>query len=100
MLARLHHERIGGAEVRRWLLLTHGIYGAGTNWRAIARKLVDQRADWGVVLVDLRLHGRSEPGTPPHTVDACADDVRNLIEHELGPIAALGGHSFGGKVVL
>ncbi|MGE0867063.1 MAG: alpha/beta fold hydrolase [Kofleriaceae bacterium] len=99
MPARLHHERIAGASAERWLLLTHGIYGAGTNLKTIARKLTEQRPEWGVVLVDLRLHGRSEPGLPPHTVDACADDVCELA-NELGSIAALAGHSFGGKVVL
>ena len=46
----------------RHLLLTHGIYGSGSNWRGIARKVVAARPDWGVVLVDLRQHGRSEPG--------------------------------------
>ncbi len=79
--------------------MTHGIYGAGNNWRAIARKLTDQRPEWGVVLVDLRGHGRSERGEPPHTVAAAADDVRALIA-ELGDIDAIAGHSFGGKVVL
>lgn len=99
--ARLHHERIarGGAAPATWLLLTHGIYGAGGNWRAIARKLVEARPDWGVVLVDLRQHGRSEAGEPPHTLDAAAEDLRALAA-ELGGIDALAGHSFGGKVVL
>lgn len=101
MTARLHHERIArtGATPAAWLLLTHGIYGAGSNWRGIARKLHERRPGWGVVLVDLRLHGRSPAGDPPHTVDAAARDVRALVD-ELGDVAALAGHSFGGKVVL
>lgn len=81
------------------MLLTHGIYGAGSNWRGIARKLVAARPDWSVVLVDLRSHGRSESGEPPHTLEACAEDVRALVE-QLGGIEVLAGHSFGGKVVL
>jgi pimeloyl-ACP methyl ester carboxylesterase len=99
--ARLHHERISRSDVTptRWLLLTHGIYGAGSNWRTVARKLHERRPEWGVVLVDLRQHGRSEPGDPPHTVGAAADDLRALIE-QLGDVAAIGGHSFGGKVAL
>lgn len=101
MPARLHHERIAPAagSPAAWLLLTHGIYGAGGNWRAIARKLVERRPDWGVVLVDLRQHGRSEPGEPPHTLDAAAGDLRALAD-QLGGVAAMAGHSFGGKVVL
>jgi pimeloyl-ACP methyl ester carboxylesterase len=104
MPARLYQERIthGGAVPARWLVLTHGIYGAGSNWRSIARKLTEQRPEWGVALVDLRQHGRSEPGEPPHTVAACAEDLRGAVTElgAVGPVGALAGHSFGGKVVL
>jgi pimeloyl-ACP methyl ester carboxylesterase len=101
-MARLHHERISHSEgdPTRWLVFTHGIYGAGSNWRGIARKIADKRRDWGVVLVDLRAHGKSETGEPPHTIDACADDVRALIESLGVDVRALAGHSFGGKVML
>lgn len=104
-MARLHHERIAHSAVtpERWMLLTHGIYGAGSNWRGIARKIVDKRRDWGVVLVDLRAHGKSETGEPPHTIDACAKDVEMLVRdlrNELGEVSVLAGHSFGGKVML
>ncbi|MEJ7599352.1 MAG: alpha/beta hydrolase [Kofleriaceae bacterium] len=101
MPAHLHHERIARSDAppARWLLLTHGIYGAGSNLRAIARKVNERRPDWGVVLVDLRNHGRSEGGTSPHTLDACAEDLAALIG-ELGDVAAIAGHSFGGKVCL
>jgi pimeloyl-ACP methyl ester carboxylesterase len=98
--ARLYHERIArSAAPARWLALTHGIYGAGSNWRSVARKLTERRPEWGVVLVDLRQHGRSEPGAPPHTIAACADDLRALFG-ELGGVDAVAGHSFGGKVAL
>lgn len=96
-MATLYQERIARGDPHRWLVLTHGIYGAGSNWRGIARKLVERRPEWGVILVDLRLHGRSEAGDPPHTVQACANDLRAVITAEVGAIA---GHSFGGKVVL
>lgn len=101
MPARLYHERIARSDraPERWLALTHGIYGAGSNWRSIARKLNARRPEWGVVLVDLRQHGRSEPGEPPHTIAACADDLRALVG-ELGGVHAIAGHSFGGKVAL
>lgn len=99
MPARLHHERIARTPPARWLVMTHGIYGAGSNWRGIARKVNERRPEWGIVLVDLRQHGRSEPGDPPHTIAACAEDLRALIA-ELGEVEAIAGHSFGGKVVL
>jgi pimeloyl-ACP methyl ester carboxylesterase len=94
--AQLYTERIGNGA--NSLLLTHGIYGAGSNWRAIARKLVGKRAEWSVVLLDLRGHGRSEAGEPPHTVAAAADDVRAVVTAQ--GITAIAGHSFGGKVML
>ena len=95
-MPRLHREVIGEG---RLLLLTHGIYGSGANWRGIARKVREERPDWGIVLVDLRGHGRSEPGEPPHDLAACANDLRALFD-ELPAIEAIAGHSFGGKVVL
>lgn len=99
MPAQLHHEPIAKGSPARWLIALHGILGSGGNWRGIARKLTDRRPDWGVLLVDLRQHGRSEHGTGPHTVAACADDVHALVlEH--GGVGAIAGHSFGGKVAL
>jgi esterase len=103
-MARLHHERIAAeaAPPAHWLVLTHGIFGAGSNWRSIARKLTRARPDLGCVLVDLRNHGRSPLPPPPHDLAACADDLGELIE-ELGQagekVIAAAGHSFGGKVV-
>ncbi len=96
--ADLHHELLGDPAAP-CLLLTHGIYGSGANWRGIARKVVDQRPDWSVALVDLRNHGRSGSGEPPHTLAACADDIVALVSSR-PRIIALAGHSFGGKVVL
>ncbi|MCB9560579.1 MAG: alpha/beta hydrolase [Kofleriaceae bacterium] len=102
-VAVLHHERVAGAAPVAWLLFTHGIYGSGGNWRSIARKVVDRRPDWGAVLVDLRGHGRSPAGDPPHTVDACAADLAAAVDGLAAagaPVRAACGHSFGGKCVL
>ena len=86
---------------RRWMLMLHGILGRGANWRAIANKLVEARPDWGFVLVDLRMHGGSQAGfKPPHTVAAAAEDLLALDALVPGPIRAVLGHSFGGKVAL
>lgn len=103
-MARLHHELIAGegASPRGWLLLTHGIYGSGGNWRSIARKVQRARPELGCVLVDLRNHGRSEAPPPPHDLAACADDVGELVDSLAAagkPVRAAAGHSFGGKVV-
>ena len=98
----LAHTRVAaaGGEPQRWLLVLHGIFGAGRNWGTIARRLVDARPEWGVVLVDLRMHGRSHGFPPPHTLAASAADVDALVEHLDLHAAAVLGHSFGGKVAL
>lgn len=85
---------------RGWLLFLHGILGSGANWRTIARRLVAARPEWGAVLVDLRMHGRSQGAPPPHTVEAAADDLVRLAASLARPVRGVIGHSFGGKVAL
>jgi len=99
----LAHTRVAaaGREPERWLLVLHGIYGAGRNWGSIARRLTDARPEWGAVLVDLRMHGQSRTGfSGPHTIAASAADVDRLVDHLDLHAAAVLGHSFGGKVAL
>jgi esterase len=98
----LSHSRVTapGATPERWLLVLHGIYGTGRNWGSIARRLVEARPGWGVLLVDLRMHGGSQGFPPPHTLEATAADVDALVEHLEFHAAAVLGHSFGGKVAL
>ena len=99
MTARLHRDVVARPGAARWLVLTHGMLGAGGNLRTIARKLVERRPEWGVVLVDLRGHGASELGEPPYDLQACAADLQVVLD-EVGGVEAIAGHSFGGKVVL
>lgn len=98
----LNHSRVvsGDAEPERWLLVLHGIYGSGRNWHTLMRHLVDERPEWGAVLVDLRLHGGSTGFEPPHTLEAAAADVDALVDELDLHAAAVLGHSFGGKVAL
>src|SRR3954470_21138413 len=96
----LAHARVAaaGREPERWLLVLHGIYGAGRNWGTIARRLADARPAWGAVLVDLRNHGQSRGFAGPHTIAASAADVDRLVEHLELHAAAVLGHSLGGQV--
>ena len=100
----LHHTFVTGQGTpRAWLMFLHGIYGSGGNWRTAARKVIAERGEYGAVLVDLRMHGRSQNAPPPHSVAAAADDVARLVDELAGHgkrVAALSGHSFGGKVAL
>src|SRR5690606_18221961 len=83
----LSHSRITGErEPDRWLLVLHGIYGAGRNWASIARRLVEERPEWGVLLVDLRLHGGSGGFPPPHSLETGAADVGMLVERHVCPV--------------
>ncbi|MCB9682317.1 MAG: alpha/beta hydrolase [Alphaproteobacteria bacterium] len=81
-----------------WFL--HGILGSGRNWRSFARQLVERRPGWRAVLVDLRNHGDSHGQPPPHTLEACADDLGALAGARGSGPRVLVGHSFGGKVAL
>lgn len=85
---------------RRRLVILHGAFGAGRNWATIARRLVQARPEWEVVLADLRLHGDSQGFPPPHTLDAAASDLDALGRALGSPLDAVLGHSLGGKVAL
>lgn len=98
----LSHTRVVAkdAEPKLWMLMLHGIFGSGRNWGTIARRLVEARPEWGVLLVDLRNHGGSRGFPGPHTLQATADDVDRLVAELDFHAAAVVGHSFGGKVAL
>lgn len=96
----LHHHAVADGDPDRWLHVLHGIYGAGRNWATVARRLHAERPDWGVILVDLRLHGHSQGFAPPHTLSACVHDLVELAGHLSHRPEAVLGHSFGGKVAL
>ncbi|MBW3534552.1 MAG: alpha/beta hydrolase [Gemmatimonadetes bacterium] len=99
---RLHLDRVTAPDTppERWLVVLHGIYGAGRNWGSVARRFVRERPAWGALLVDLRQHGASRGFSPPHTVAAAADDVVEAIRASDVETHAILGHSFGGKVAL
>lgn len=84
----------------RYMVFLHGILGSGPNWRTFAKQIIAEKPDWGAVLVDLRLHGESQGFPPPHTIEAAARDVQELISTLQAPTRGVFGHSFGGKVAL
>jgi len=98
----VHHEFVTApdSDPRRWLYILHGIFGSGRNWATVARRLVRARPEWGAVLVDLRAHGSSQGFAPPYTLEACAADLTALANATGREVAALMGHSFGGKVAM
>jgi esterase len=82
------------------MFVLHGIYGAGRNWASFARDLTAVRPEWGVVLVDLRLHGHSRGFAPPHVLSSCVHDLVVLARTLAVSPDVILGHSFGGKVAL
>lgn len=90
---------LGEPEAPRLCFMTHGALGAAHNLRAFARRILMERKDVRIALVDLRLHGKSPPAARPHNIAACVEDFLEL-ERELGEPEVFIGHSLGGKVAL
>jgi len=77
------------------------VQGNHKNLRKISTKLADAFPEFQMLTVTHRAHGKSERGQPPHSVDACAGDLIELLEEkEIFAPDVLIGHSFGGKVAL
>ena len=93
-------NRIGADHAQRGLLMLHGIYGRGRNWQAIARAVTAARPEYACWLVDLPHHGDSPAGRHGDTVEGLAQDVIEWTGSVDVPVAAVLGHSYGGKVAL
>lgn len=79
------------------LLILHGLFGSGSNWRRIAKAL--QQEHHRACLVDLRNHGQS-PHHAEMSYPAMAADVLRLMDTLGLDQASLLGHSMGGKVAM
>ena len=89
----------GSAPSRTGVLL-HGILGLKKNLLGIAQKMANAFHGWQWVVVDLRNHGDSRGFVGPHTLEACAGDILDLMNYLNLKPEAIVGHSFGGKVAL
>ena len=78
------------------VILLHGLYGSGNNWRSVARRFKD---DYTVYTPDLRCHGQA-PHHPDMRYTTLAADVIDLLDQENIEQANLVGHSMGGKVAM
>ena len=77
-------------------LVLHGLFGSGTNWRTIARRL-GTRIECH--LVDQRNHGRSPHARGMAYPDLAADVLAYLDSRRIER-AGLIGHSMGGKTAM
>lgn len=78
------------------VVVLHGLFGSGTNWRRIARALSDRHR---VFTVDLRNHGNS-PWAATMSYREMAEDVVALFDRLGLKKTDVLGHSMGGKVAM
>ena len=89
----LHSRIVGEGEP---LLILHGYFGNGDNWKTIANTL---SVNFQVHLIDQRNHGRSFH-SDDFDYELMVEDLHNYIqEHQLKKVHLL-GHSMGGKTVM
>jgi len=79
------------------VLLVHGLGGAAGNWVALAPLLLRERR---LLVPELPGHGGSSPLPAAPSLNAYADPLASLLEHEGAPSAAVVGHSLGGAITL
>lgn len=97
MKIKLHVREDAGAG--NPIVLLHGIFGDGTQWRSISRMLMK---DHRVIVVDMLGHGKSpRPEGAKYTSDEHAIALRNtLMELRATENLTVVGYSMGGAVAL
>ena len=78
------------------LIILHGLYGSGSNWLSIAKKL---SGICEVYLVDQRNHGAS-PHHSEHTYQSMMEDLIFFMDEQGLNKVILLGHSMGGKTAI
>ena len=90
---KLHNEQFGEGPD---LIILHGLYGSGNNWRSFAKNL---SKDFRISLLDLRNHGKS-PHSEQMDYGLMLEDVLLFLEQKtVGSVSVL-GHSMGGKTAM
>ena len=79
------------------VLLVHGLGGEAANWLALAPLLLPGRR---LLVPELPGHGGSSPLPAAPSLNAYADPLASLLEHEGATPAAIVGHSLGGAIAL
>ncbi len=92
-MSDLHFKKLGSGHP---LIILHGLYGSGSNWLSIAKKLA---GICEVFLVDQRNHGRS-PHHSEHNYLALMEDLRQFMDDHGLQKSMLLGHSMGGKTAM
>jgi len=78
------------------LLILHGFFGMGDNWKSLANKFAE---DFEVHLIDQRNHGRSFH-SDEFSYDIMVDDLLHYVHHYNLKNFYVLGHSMGGKTAM
>lgn len=92
---RLHYTRTGGAKPP--VVLAHGFSDDGPCWTPVAEAL---EADYDVIMVDARGHGRSDAPEQGYGSAEMANDLHDVIEALGLQRPAIIGHSMGAATTL
>lgn len=91
----LHVQQLGDGS-KPPLVILHGLFGSGDNWRTLA---LQWEEDYTVYLLDQRNHGRS-PHDDRFDYPALAADLNRFLEERDLRGVRLIGHSMGGKTAM
>lgn len=94
-MEQILHSRIVGEG--KPLLILHGYFGMGDNWKTHANKLAEDGFE--VHLIDQRNHGRSFH-SDEFDYELMVEDLHSYIEYHSLENVILLGHSMGGKTVM
>lgn len=103
LASRIVGGGVGGGDPAGHVVVLHGLLGSSRNWQGFTTALAGaEMRGTQFTLLDLRNHGGSTGFPPPHTLDACVDDVlASVASGGSGPPpTGFVGHSMGGKVLL
>lgn len=91
----LHYQTIGAPEGKPLIVFANSLGTDQRIWRDVIVRLVGEAA---VLTYDLRGHGLSGLGTPPHAMADHVADLAALLDHVGGRPAIVVGLSMGGMI--
>lgn len=95
---RLHYTRTGSDDsTNPQVVLAHGYTDDGLCWTPVAQALA---ADYDLIMVDARSHGRSDAVTTEYGIQDLASDLCGVIQGLGLHRPAVLGHSMGGRTTL
>ena len=96
MVEQLNFEIFGDSKEQKPVVIAHGLFGSGRNWRSVAKKISDLGRK--VIVVDMRNHGSSF-WHKSHCYEDLAVDLLDIVT-AFGGSADIIGHSMGGKAAM